>query len=63
LPINKIDLRNHFHAKGNPRENELIFTKKYYQVFAEKFSFVPNLSVLDLLFNVGPISADYLVQH
>ena len=26
----------------------------------EKQGFIPNLSVLDLLFNLGPESADYL---
>jgi hypothetical protein len=60
LPMDKLDLRNAFGAKGNPPVEELLFPKKYYQVFAEKFEFVPNLSVLDLLFNVGPISGDYL---
>lgn len=28
----------------------------YYQVFQQKFGFTPNLSVLDLLFNMGPES-------
>lgn len=28
----------------------------YYQVFAHKFGFVPNLSILDLIFNMGPES-------
>ena len=26
----------------------------YYQVFREKFGFLPNLSIADLLFNMGP---------
>ena len=26
----------------------------YYQVFQEKFGFLPNLSIVDLLFNMGP---------
>lgn len=29
---------------------------EYTQTFADKFGFVPNLSILDLLFNVGPES-------
>jgi len=32
----------------------------YTQVFAEKFGFVPNLSILDLLFNEGPNSYNIL---
>jgi len=34
--------------------------EKYDQVFMEKQGFIPNLSVLDLLFNLGPESIDYL---
>lgn len=33
---------------------------EYTQVFAEKFGFVPNLSILDLLFNEGPNSYNIL---
>ena len=32
----------------------------YYQVFADRQPFVPNLSTLDLLFNLGPEAQDYL---
>ena len=34
--------------------------EKYNQVFMEKQGFIPNLSILDLLFNLGPESTDYL---
>ena len=34
--------------------------RPYYQVFQEKFGFQPNLSIVDLLFNMGPESLLYL---
>ncbi len=33
---------------------------EYHQVFIEKFGFIPNLSILDLIFNHGPESKEYL---
>ncbi|MBR6048696.1 MAG: WbqC family protein [Bacteroidales bacterium] len=32
----------------------------YYQVFPDRQPFAPNLSILDLLFNLGPEAKDYL---
>lgn len=29
-------------------------SQKYYQVFAQRNGFIPNLSIIDLLFNMGP---------
>jgi len=34
--------------------------KPYYQVYQQKHGFLPNLSILDLLFNMGPESIFYL---
>ena len=34
--------------------------KPYYQVFADRIPFVPNLSALDLLMNIGPEAKEYL---
>ena len=33
---------------------------KYHQVFENKCGFISNLSIIDLLFNLGPERADYL---
>ncbi len=54
----------------NRRANDLISAKKecsiglpnYPQVFNSKLGFIPNLSVLDLIFNLGPESIDYLLR-
>lgn len=43
-------------------DNESMAFPPYTQVFEEKFNFVPNLSLLDLLCNLGPESKEYLLQ-
>ena len=35
----------------------------YYQVFETNHGFLPNLSILDLLFNEGPNTLNYLQQQ
>jgi len=57
-----VDLRNYFQAKTNVHSQELIIYKPYLQVFSEKYSFQPNLSILDILFNQGPVSKDFLIK-
>ncbi len=38
-------------------------TDEYTQVFHEKYGFIPNLSILDLLFNEGRYAVSYLKQQ
>jgi hypothetical protein len=51
------DLRN-----GLVQESEIRNQKTYYQVFGNKFGFTPHLSIIDLLFNKGLESVDYLTH-
>lgn len=53
--FNGLDLRNSLTEKPETRNK-----KQYYQVFGDKFGFMSNLSVIDLLFNKGLESIDYL---
>ena len=55
------DLREAIHPKrANTILEDLSLKKPYFQVFARKYGFVPNLSILDLLFNEGPDAILYL---
>ena len=53
------DLRDEIHPKIKTSLNAKA-TEPYYQTFGEKFGFVANLSLLDLLFNTGLESVRYL---
>ncbi len=37
--------------------------RSYYQVFSQKFGFLPNLSIMDLLFNEGPASLEFIYSR
>ena len=55
--INGDDFRELIHPKKDYKIVDPNFIDKpYYQVFAQKFGFTPNLSIIDLLFNMGPES-------
>lgn len=51
--------------------NSGIQLSHYHQTFSERFGFMPDLSVLDLIFNLGPVASkqylmnlgDQLIQH
>ena len=52
----ELDLRDFFH----PKKEYLYELNPYYQVFGHKFGFQKDLSIIDLLFNMGPESVFYL---
>ena len=49
----ELDLRDKITPKTHLND---FCQKEYYQVFSERYGFQPNLSILDLLFNLGPES-------
>ena len=56
------DLRVSISPKKN-EPGERYICKTYIQVFESKYGFIPNLSIVDLLFNQGPLSIDYIRPH
>ena len=47
----------------HPADDPDFTPKPYYQVYAQKHGFLPNLSILDLLFNMGPESIFYISSN
>lgn len=50
--IEGIDMRNSIHPKAK-HEDIAFAPQAYYQVYLQKFGFVANMSIIDLLFNMG----------
>lgn len=44
----------------HPKKESILAPKSYTQVFSYKFGYVHDLSFLDVIFNLGPRSVDYL---
>ena len=54
---NEIDFREAIHPKKDfHRTDPEFIPQPYYQVFEARHGFLPNLSIIDLLFNMGPES-------
>ena len=50
-----------FRLAIHPKKNQQLNVTPYFQVFEERNGFINNLSILDLLFNQGPQSKNYLL--
>ncbi len=60
-PSCPLDFRQGIHPKSRfVREDASIHYKPYHQVFGDRFGFIPNLSIIDLLFNEGPAAAEII---
>lgn len=49
-----------FRAQIHPKRPPLTKSRPYYQVFDDKFGFMPNLSIIDLLCSQGPGAGTYI---
>ncbi|NGM61561.1 WbqC family protein [Sphingobacterium sp. SGG-5] len=56
-PVDTIDYRTAIHPK---KESIYPHAKPYYQLFEDRHGFIPDLSIIDLIFNQGPGSKAYL---
>lgn len=61
-PVEEDDAAD-FRKLIHPKREAIFGTQPYWQVFREKFGFVPGLSIMDLLFNEGPESICYLKRN
>ena len=63
-PQRMIDMRQLIMSK-KPVQHTYTITnfEPYIQVFSDRQAFIPNLSILDLLFNLGPEAGNYLKRH
>ena len=58
IPVNSTE--GDYRYTINPKKESHYVQREYFQVFNYLHGFVPRLSIIDLIFNMGPVAADYL---
>lgn len=67
----EVQFTEKYHAPKDPTDYRISLDKKkfdftqeeYIQVFSDKYPFYPNLSILDLIMNQGPLARNYLLPR
>ena len=54
------DMRDLMHPKRSFQVDPAFSPVAYNQVFSNKYDFIPNLSIIDLIFNKGPDASEIL---
>ena len=63
VPENCLNFREKINPKAHRNADDKHFSAQpYTQVFSGKFGFIPDLSILDLLFNEGPSAHEVLLK-
>lgn len=58
LPVNSV--KGDYRYTIDPKKESRYVQKEYFQVFNSLYGFVPGLSIIDLVFNMGPDTVNYL---
>jgi hypothetical protein len=62
-PSNELDVKHYSDVYTPKTYNQQPHFIKYPQVFEDRVGFLPNLSMLDMLFNVGPEAGLRVLEH
>lgn len=57
------DLSYDYRYRLEPAKSPIFEYPRYMQVFSAHLDFVPNLSIIDLVFNLGPDATEYLLSN